>query len=107
MNAWTWLLQRISAVLLLFLAGFHIWRLHIDKIIALNLATSRFELLIFVVLDSLLLVFGILHGMNGLYAVLVDFGLKKNVATITVISMCTAGIVLLGVGIYALLLLTA
>ena len=107
MNAWIWLLQRISAVLLLFLVGFHIWRLHIDKIIMLNLVTSRFELLLFVVLDFLLLAFGIFHGMNGLYAVLADFGLKKNVATIIIISMCTVSIVLLGVGMYALLRLTS
>ena len=102
-NAWTWLLQRVSAVLLLFLVGFHIWRLHMSKIITLNLVISRSELLIFIMLDLLLLAVGMFHGMNGLYAVLVDFGLKKNVATITIISLCTVSIVSLGVGGYALL----
>ncbi|MFC2041295.1 hypothetical protein ACFLTY_03100 [Chloroflexota bacterium] len=103
MNAWAWLLQRVSAVLLFLLVGFHIWRLHIDKILTLNLVTSRVELLIFIMLDLLLLAVGMFHGMNGLYAVLVDFGLEKNVVTITVISLCTVSIVLLGIGTYALL----
>ena len=107
MNAWAWLLQRVSAVLLLFLVGFHIWRLHINKIIALDFGISRFELLIFVTLDILLLAIGIFHGTNGLYAVLVDFGLKKKAATITIVSLCTVAIVLLGIGVYALLQLVS
>jgi succinate dehydrogenase/fumarate reductase cytochrome b subunit len=74
-----------------------------NKIITLNLVASSSELLIFIVLDLLLLTVGIFHGLNGLYAVLVDCGLNKNAATFTVISLCTLSVVLLGVGSYALL----
>ncbi len=103
MNAWAWLLQRVSAVLLVFLAGFHLWRLHMAKIITLSILTSRSELLLFVVIDLLLLAFGLFHGLNGLYAVLVDLGLKRKPATSTVISLCIVGAVSLGLGGYALL----
>ncbi len=96
-------MQRVSAILLVFLAGFHLWRLHMAKIITLSILTSRWELLLFVVLDLLLLAVGLFHGLNGLYAVLVDLGLKKKSATTAAISLCIVGIVSLGLGGYALL----
>jgi len=102
MNAWTWLLQRVSAILLLSLVGFHIWRLHMAKIITLDVMIPRAEVLIFIVLDLLLLIVGIFHGLNGLYSVLVDLGLKEKAAVSTIISLGMVGIVCLGVGGYAL-----
>lgn len=102
MNAWTWLLQRVSAILLLFLVGFHIWRLHMAKIITLDVMIPRAEVLIFIVLDLLLLIVGIFHGLNGLYSVLVDLGLKEKAAVSTIISLGMVGIGCLGVGGYAL-----
>lgn len=102
MNAWTWLLQRVSAILLLFLVGVHIWRLHMAKIVTLDVVIPRSEVLIFIVLDLLLLIIGIFHGLNGLYAVLVDFGLKGKTAVATIISLGMVGIGCLGVGSYAL-----
>lgn len=102
MNAWTWLLQRVSAILLLFLVGFHIWRLHMAKIITLDVMIPRAEVLIFIVLDLLLLIVGIFHGLNGLYSVLVDLGLKGKAAVSIIISLGMVGIGCLGVGTYAL-----
>ncbi len=102
MNAWTWLLQRVSAILLLSLVGFHIWRVHMAKIITLDAMIPRAEVLIFIVLDLLLLIVGIFHGLNGLYSVLVDLGLKEKAAVSTIISLGMVGIGCLGVGGYAL-----
>lgn len=102
MNAWTWLLQRVSAILLLSLVGFHIWRVHMAKIITLDVMIPRAEVLIFIVLDLLLLIVGIFHGLNGLYSVLVDLGLKEKAAVSTIISLGMVGIGCLGVGGYAL-----
>ncbi|MFQ6122285.1 MAG: hypothetical protein ACE5LA_04415 [Dehalococcoidales bacterium] len=102
MNAWTWLLQRVSAIFLLSLVGVHIWRVHVARITTLDVVILRSELLIFVVLDLLLLVVGIFHGLNGLYSVLVDLGLKDKAAVATIISLGMAGTGCLGVGGYAL-----
>lgn len=86
-----------------FLLGFHIWRVHVFRIISLDVVISRSELLIYIVLGLLLLIIGILHGLSGLYAVLVDFGLKGKPAVATIISLGMVGIVCLVVGGYALL----
>lgn len=102
MNAWTWLLQRVSGILLLFLVGFHIWRLYMAKIVTLDVMIPRAEVLIFIVLDLLLLIVGMFHGLNGLYSVLVDLGLKGKAAVATIISLGMVGIGCLGVGGYAL-----
>jgi len=85
-----------------FLLGVHFWRLHVARIITLDVMVPRSEVLIFIGIDFLLLIVGISHGLNGLYAVLVDFGLKKKAAVATIISLGMVGIVCLGVGGYAL-----
>ena len=102
MNAWTWLLQRVSAVLLLCLIAIHLWRLHVAKIVVLDVVESRFDLWSIILLDLSLLTVGMFHGLNGLYAVLADFGLQGKAATVTVISLCTVFAGFLAVGTYAL-----
>ncbi len=72
------------------------------KIITLDVMIPRAEVLIFIVLDLLLLIVGIFHGLNGLYSVLVDLGLKGKAAVSIIISLGMVGIGCLGVGGYAL-----
>lgn len=72
------------------------------KIVTLDVMIPRSEVLIFIVLDLLLLTVGMFHGLNGLYSVLVDFGLKGKAAVATIISLGMVGIGCLGVGGYAL-----
>ena len=72
------------------------------KIITLDVMIPRAEVLIFIVLDLLLLIVGIFHGLNGLYSVLVDLGLKGKAAVSTIIALGMVGIGCLGVGTYAL-----
>ncbi len=101
MNGWTWLLQRVSAVLLLGLVVVHLWRLHVSNV-TLDIVESRFDLLGIIVLDLMLLTVGLFHGLNGLYAILADFGLKGKAAAVTIISLFTIFLGFLAVGAYAL-----
>jgi succinate dehydrogenase hydrophobic anchor subunit len=55
---WAWLLQRLSAVLLIVVLFIHIW-------------ITRFNL----VVDLTILALGLFHGLNGVRVILLDFGL--------------------------------
>lgn len=91
--------------MLLIVLSAHLWYLHIAKteaILTFSTIGVRLETMIFVVLDGLLLACGLYHALNGLYTVLVDFGVKAR-TSITVL-MYIVGFSLFGMGMYSLMI---
>jgi succinate dehydrogenase / fumarate reductase membrane anchor subunit len=67
--AWTWLLQRVSGVLLILLVGGHLWVEHFQQpgqLIRYQGVLARLQQGLFQVLDLGLLVVVVFHGLNGL-----------------------------------------
>jgi succinate dehydrogenase / fumarate reductase, membrane anchor subunit len=73
---YSWLFMRISGVLLLFLAVFHMFWMHfvigVDNI-NFEVVALRWENPLWRLYDLLLLVFALSHGMNGLRMVVDDY----------------------------------
>jgi succinate dehydrogenase hydrophobic anchor subunit len=102
-NAWTWLLQRISAAVILVVLGLHIWFLHFahgGEILRFTDVTSRLNSTIFLVLDSALLLFGLYHALYGFYAICVDFGLRAKTRAVLLGLLVIVGLIFFGFGIY-------
>jgi succinate dehydrogenase / fumarate reductase membrane anchor subunit len=102
-NAWTWLLQRISACVLLVALGLHIWFLHLahtGEVIHYSEIIKRLGTPIFITLDILLLIFGLYHAIYGVYSVFLDFGFEFRTRVIVLGLLVAAAIGFLGLGIY-------
>lgn len=104
LNAMTWLLQRISAALLLVVLGIHIWALYVfntSEVISFSEARARLSSAPYVLLYVLLLFFGLFHAFNGVYTVMVDMGLKTRKTTIGILIIL--GTALFGIGMYSII----
>jgi len=102
-NAWTWLIQRISALVLLIVLGLHIWFLHFahsGEVLHYSEIIKRLGTHIFLTLDILLLIFGLYHALYGVYSVFLDFGFGFKTRVLVLGLMIVAGIGFLGLGIY-------
>ncbi|MCL6563200.1 MAG: hypothetical protein K6U87_09355 [Firmicutes bacterium] len=67
--SWSWLLQRLSGVLLILLVGGHLWAEHFQQpgqLIQYQGVLARLQQGLFQVLDLGLLVAVVFHGLNGL-----------------------------------------
>ena len=103
MNAWTWLLQRFSAFVLLIVLGLHIWFLHFahsGEVLHFSYIINRLGKPIFLTLDILLLIFGLYHAIYGVYAVFLDFGFGFKTRVVVLCLLIVAGLGFLGLGIY-------
>jgi len=102
-NAWAWLLQRISAFILLIVLGLHIWYLHFahsGDVLHYSEIIKRLGAPIFITLDILLLIFGLYHAIYGVYAVILDFGFGFKTRVVALGLLFFAGMFSLGLGIY-------
>ncbi|MFZ5648150.1 MAG: succinate dehydrogenase [Bacillota bacterium] len=101
MNALTWLLQRISAAVLVIVLGIHVWALYVLNTGVINFTEAKARLLSapYVTLYALLLSFGLFHALNGVYTVMVDMGLKTRKTTIGI--LLALGTALFGIGLYS------
>jgi succinate dehydrogenase / fumarate reductase membrane anchor subunit len=75
-EAWAWLFMRVSGVVLLFLAVFHLlWMHYVIGVDNLNFQTvvSRWSNPLWRLYDFALLGFALVHGVNGLRMVLEDY----------------------------------
>jgi succinate dehydrogenase / fumarate reductase membrane anchor subunit len=88
-----WLLQRISAVLLVVLLGLHIW--------ASNFATN-WAFLIRAGVDISLLAVALFHGLNGVRTILLDFGLGVQGRRFVSVSVWMLGFTAFLFGMYGL-----
>ncbi len=103
MNAWTWLLQRISACVLLIVLGLHIWFLHIahsGEVLHYSDVIKRLGTPVFITMDILLLIFGLYHAIYGVYSVFLDFGFGLKTRVIVLGLLVIAAMSCLGLGIY-------
>jgi succinate dehydrogenase / fumarate reductase membrane anchor subunit len=88
-----WLLQRITAVLLVVLLGLHIW--------ASNFATDWAGIFRAGV-DLTLLALALFHGLNGVRTVVLDFGLGYQARRFLSVSLWMLGFVAFLFGTYGL-----
>ena len=103
MNAWTWLLQRISACVLLVVLGLHIWFLHFThsgEVLHYSEIIKRLGTPIFITLDILLLIFGLYHAVYGVYSIFLDFGFGLKTRAVVLGLLILAAMGFLGLGIY-------
>jgi succinate dehydrogenase hydrophobic anchor subunit len=76
-GVWAWILQRLSAVLLFVLLGTHLAVLHyVDENLVISFAgvAARMKSVLYLIVDGGLLSVGLYHALNGLRAVIFDFG---------------------------------
>ncbi|CAG0946830.1 succinate dehydrogenase / fumarate reductase, membrane anchor subunit [Anaerolineae bacterium] len=104
-GVWAWILQRITAVLLLVLLGTHLAILHyVPENMNINFlgVAARFKSALYLIVDSGLLAVGLYHALNGVRNVLFDYiindGTRRNINTV----MWVVGVVFLAWGAYAL-----
>jgi succinate dehydrogenase / fumarate reductase, membrane anchor subunit len=106
MHAWTWFLQRISAVILVIVLGLHIGFLHFSnggESLNYTDIMARLKTPIFISLDILLLIFGLYHALYGLYSVFLDFDSGKKEKIVVFGFLVTMGLSFLGFGIFGLI----
>jgi succinate dehydrogenase hydrophobic anchor subunit len=102
-NAWTWLLQRISACVLLVALGLHIWFLHLahtGEVLRYSEIIKRLGIPLFIALDIALLIFGLYHAIYGVYSVFLDFGFGLKARVIVLGFLVITAMGFLGLGIY-------
>jgi succinate dehydrogenase hydrophobic anchor subunit len=88
-----WLGQRITAVLLIVFLGVHLW--------ASNFATD-WAAMFQAVIDMSLLALVLLHGLNGVRTVVLDFGLGQQGRQFLSLSLIMVGIVAFISGAYGI-----
>jgi succinate dehydrogenase / fumarate reductase membrane anchor subunit len=92
-SVFLWLFQRISAVLLVVLLGVHLW--------ASNFATDWASLLRAGVDVSLLLI-ALVHGLNGVRTIVLDFGVGAQARKFVSVSLWMLGFAAFVFGMYGL-----
>jgi len=105
MHAWTWFLQRISAVVLIIALGLHIWYLHFansGEPLNYNEIVSRLKTPVLIGFDILLLIFGIYHALYGLYSVFLDFDSGRWAKVVMLGLLAVLGLGFAGFGIFGL-----
>ena len=102
---WSWLLQRITAVLLIVCLALHLVYTHILGIgdISYETVGNRVAHGTFTALDIILLAAGIYHALNGLRMVLMDYWFTSRTrALILTIVLWVVGIAFMAYGTWAL-----
>jgi succinate dehydrogenase hydrophobic membrane anchor protein len=106
MHAWTWLLQRISAFVLLVVLGFHIGFLHFSnggEPLKYSDIIIRLKTPVFIALDVLLLIMGLYHALYGLYSVFLDFDSGQKERVVVLGLFIATGLGMVGFGVFGLL----
>jgi succinate dehydrogenase / fumarate reductase, membrane anchor subunit len=104
-GVWAWILQRITAVLLVVLLGTHIAILHyVPANLNINFigVAARLKSVLYLVVDSGLLGVGLYHALNGVRNVLFDYIIGDGARRALNIVMWIAGIAFTLWGAYAL-----
>lgn len=73
---WLWLLQRITAALIFIVLGVHLYFVHYAEFgepILYAGVDLRLSKLLPLLVDSMLLLLGLFHGLNGVRTVMLDF----------------------------------
>jgi succinate dehydrogenase hydrophobic membrane anchor protein len=102
---WSWLMQRVTAVLLIVCLAIHLILTHLANIgnldstnVAGRLANGGLT-----AVDIILLAAGIFHALNGLRMVLMDYWFSSRTRALALTGgLWVVGLVFLGYGIWAL-----
>jgi succinate dehydrogenase cytochrome b556 subunit len=102
---WSWLFQRITAVLLIVCLATHLILTHILGIgdISYDTIGQRLAHASLIAVDIILLAAGIYHALNGLRMVLMDywFGRRKRALALSIV-LWVVGLAAMGYGTWAL-----
>lgn len=104
-GVWAWIWQRITAVLLVFFLGAHLFVLHyVPENLNINFlgVAARFKSVLYIVIDSGLLATALYHGLNGVRNVLFDFIADEGQRRAITIVLLVVGLAFLIWGAYAL-----
>ncbi|MDO8472362.1 MAG: succinate dehydrogenase, cytochrome b556 subunit [Dehalococcoidia bacterium] len=107
-GAVSWVTQRVTAVLVGVFIGVHIWILHFTaeatsgNPITFEAIRQRMSSPWYVALDALLLASLVYHALNGVRAVLLDWGVGAKSEKALTGTLFVLGIILTGYGAYAL-----
>lgn len=102
---WAWLLQRISAVVLLVGLMVHLIATHIFNIGQLSYTNiaERLQSVFFIVVDVLLLAAAIYHALNGVRMVLLDYWFsQRSTRRVLDTVLVVFGVAAFGYGLWAL-----
>jgi len=102
---WLWMLQRITAWLILPAVFIHMIVLHYvdpDEIIEVGDSALRLKGLLFLIVDSFLLYAGLFHGFNGIRNITYDYVSKQSNRNYAAGAIAAAGLFVLIYGIYGL-----
>lgn len=99
-GAWAWAMQRITALLVGIFLGTHLWVLHFGSStsgpVTFDSVRQRLSGPGFLALDILLLVTVMYHALNGVRAILLDFGVgvrSQGKVTAVLVVIGVAGLV--------------
>jgi succinate dehydrogenase / fumarate reductase, membrane anchor subunit len=104
-GVWAWILQRLTAVLLVFFLGAHLTVLHyVPENMNINFlgVAARFKGVLYIIIDSGLLAVAVYHALNGVRNVLFDFVVNDGKRRALSLVLVLVGIVYLIWGAYAL-----
>lgn len=102
---WAWILQRISAVLLLVFLGTHLLVLHYipeNLIITFAGVAARCKSTLYVAVDGGLLAIALYHGLNGLRGILFDYIAGESARRAITWALLVVGVAFLLWGAYTL-----
>ena len=106
LEIWSWTLQRITAIFLIFGMIVHFWVLHYleipDKAITFTIVQERLQSPWWIVFDSLLLITALYHALNGIWSIILDWNPGKTVRIFLGWSLSLIGIIGLIIGMLTL-----
>ena len=106
-GTWAWLMQRVTAILIIVFLGVHLFLAHFadlnGDLLSWESIDQRVNQLPILIVDYGLLVTGIFHGLNGLRMVGFDFVVNKTKRKAMDAALWAAGIVgvIFGLAIFA------
>jgi len=104
-HLWLWLLQRITAILILPALFIHMIILHYvnpNDIIEVQDSAFRLKGVLFLIVDSFLLFAGLFHGFNGVKNIVYDYVSKGSNRKVAAWLIAAAGLFMLVYGMYGL-----
>ncbi len=100
-----WLLQRLTAVLLVLVLGTHLYVLHFageHAVLTVAGVSVRLKTVTYMLVDYSLLGLALYHGLYGLRSVILDYTTRPGVARAWTIALWVVGLVAFAYGAYAL-----
>jgi succinate dehydrogenase cytochrome b556 subunit len=101
---WSWLLQRITGLLLVIYLFIHLWVLHYSNAgkATFDEILLRLQSPVFLIFDLMLLALVIFHGLNGVRIVIIDLGISNRAQRVLFWGLMLLGLGLFLFGVYAL-----